>query len=107
MDLVASNTAMIPDGRSIPMYEIQEPLEEQLKGDVSGFVSFTIQICDEAIHNIDGATVLDPLPGFRVTYWDLDDNELTPYMPQYHFINRIDKIVRERVDDEDESMKPR
>ena len=44
MDLVASNTNMIPDGRSIPMYEIQEPLEEQLKGDVSGFVSFTIQI---------------------------------------------------------------
>jgi len=44
MDLVASNTAMIPDGRSIPMYEIQEPLEEQLKGDVFGFVSFTIQI---------------------------------------------------------------
>lgn len=116
MDSVASNTAMIPDGRSIPMYEIQqETLEEQLKGiincgDVSGFVSFTIRIRDESIYSIDGATngttVLDPLLGFRVTYWDSDGNELTLYMPWYHFINRIDKIVRKRVDehkDEDET----
>ena len=93
MDLVASNTAMIPNGRSIPMYEIQEPLEEQLKGfincsDVSRFVSSTIQIRDEAIHSIDGATILDPLLDFRVTYWDLDDNELTPYMLSFYQQNR-------------------
>nr|POE46647.1 hypothetical protein CFP56_78228 [Quercus suber] len=108
MDSVASNTAMIPACRSIPMYEIRyETLEEQLVGfinlgDVFGFVSFTTQIRKKSIYSIDGATVLDPLPGFCVTYWDSDDNKLTPYMPWYHFINRIDKIVMERVDGEDE-----
>ena len=51
---------------------------------MSRFVSSTIQIHDEAIHSIDGATILDPLLDFRVTYWDLDDNELTPYMLSFY-----------------------
>ena len=115
MDSVASNTAMIPDGRSIPIYEIRfETLEEQLKGfikhgDVSGYVSLAIQIHDKFIYSINGATyvttVLDPLPGLSVTYWDSDDKGLTPYMPWCHFINSIDKIVMERVDSEDERKK--
>ena len=118
----ASNTAMIPDGGSIPVYEIRfETLEEQLRGFINrryvfGFVSFTNQICDKSICSNDGATdgttpitVLDPFPGFSVTYWDSDDNRLTPHMPWDYFINKIDKIVWERVDgegeDEDEGKK--